>query len=91
MDDAHERASIALGEDFLAGAEGADAEVTGSVLEVAGLQLVEQAAVHEHVADFIIQVGWFRHLQSFLVDLCCLFIAGQARSHRRWERACPAK
>ncbi|MNN89211.1 hypothetical protein D3C81_2069910 [compost metagenome] len=55
MDDAHEAAGIALVEDFFALDNGAEAEIARSRGEFRRQQLVEQAAVHQPVADFVVQ------------------------------------
>ncbi|MDZ3993450.1 hypothetical protein PspTeo4_25768 [Pseudomonas sp. Teo4] len=65
MQDAHEGASIAFIEDGLAFADGGQAEIASSGLEVAELQGIEQAAVHEHVADFGVQESLVGHVLFF--------------------------
>src|SRR5471032_1162146 len=55
MDDAHEGPGIAFAEDGLTRFDGADAEVTRCGVEVRREQGVEQTAVHQHVANFIVQ------------------------------------
>ncbi|MNY57547.1 hypothetical protein D3C86_1937690 [compost metagenome] len=57
MDDAHETASIALLEDLLALGNGADTEVARGRDEVRRQQLIEQATIHQPVANFVVQKG----------------------------------
>ncbi|MNY76967.1 hypothetical protein D3C86_2167250 [compost metagenome] len=59
MDDAHETAGIALAENRFTLGNGADTEITRGRGEVGGQQLVEQAAVHQPVADFVVQMSRF--------------------------------
>ena len=52
---AHEAAGIAFAENRLALSHGADAEVAGCCGKVREQQLIKQAAIHQPVADFIVQ------------------------------------
>ncbi|MOA48188.1 hypothetical protein D3C78_1709020 [compost metagenome] len=55
MNDAHEAAGIALVKNLLALRHGADAEIARGGREVGGQHLIEQAAVHQPVANFVVQ------------------------------------
>ena len=60
MDDAHEGSGIALGENSLALIDIGNAEIAGYGKEIARQQRVEQAAIQQHVAYGVVQVGqWF--------------------------------
>ena len=53
MDDAHKGAGIALVANHFVLLAATDAEITRSALQIARLQAIEQAAIEQHVVDFM--------------------------------------